>query len=78
MSKPKIIRAEIFSPFGMWPNKIQWCVVSQEDRHKLPPNDRKSDPRIFGHGDTIAQAWEDYLNEVKEYDEFLKDCENNP
>lgn len=75
MYKPHIIRAEVFSPFDAWPNKKQWCVISMEERHKLDPNKKESDPRVFGHGDTVQEAWEDYLNEVKEFDEFLAECD---
>lgn len=77
MIKPKIKWAGVFSPFDEWPNhKMQWCVVSQEDRYKLDPNQRESDPRIFGHGDTVEEAWVDYLKEIAEYEQFLQECDD--
>ena len=78
MSKPLVKRAGVFSPFDEWPGHImQWCVISMEDKHKLDPNEKESDPRIFGHGNTVQEAWEDYLNEVKEFDEFLAEYGEN-
>lgn len=74
MSKPHIRRAEVFSPFDAFPDKMQWCVISTDDKYKLDPNSREKDPRIFGHGNTVQEAWEDYLKEVKEFDEFLDEC----
>lgn len=76
MYKPRIKWTGVFSVFGEWPHhKMQWCVISTDPIYKLDPNALEKDPRVFGHGDTVQAAWEDYLQEIVIYEEFLSDCE---
>lgn len=75
MYKPRVVWNEVLSPFDAFPKKMQWCVVSTNPRYKLDPSDREKDRWIFGHGDTVQEAWKHYLEEIASYEEFLQECD---
>lgn len=60
--KPHIKRREVYSPYESFPTRMRWCVYEP-----------KYSEDWFGFGDTIKEAWKDYLLEKMWYEVIVSD-----
>lgn len=61
--KPHIKRRAVYSPFHEPPgNKVYWCIYE-------PVNEKD----WFGYGDTLKEAWNDYLLEKMWWEVVVQD-----
>lgn len=68
--KPLIKYKLVHSFFDQFEDKKQWCVCSTNPRYFYDDGSP-----VFGHADTLSEAWVNYLSEIKEYEKYLQECD---